>query len=63
VRWGIRWALSAFIGGMLAVTYFSFGLAGSTQFIKDFHIWGIVIATAIASLVGWGVGWVWTQAE
>lgn len=63
VRWGVRWALTAFIGGMLATMYFSFGLAGSPDFISNFRIWGLVIATAIAALIGWGLGWVWSQAE
>lgn len=63
VRWGVRWALSAFIGGMLAILYFSFGLAGSPDFIINYRIWGLVIATALAALVGWGLGWVWSQAE
>ena len=63
VRWGVRWGLSAFIGGMLATAFFSFGLAGSPGFIIQYRIWGLVIATALLALVGWGVGWVWTQAE
>jgi beta-N-acetylhexosaminidase len=63
VRWGIRWALSAFICGMLSVTYFSFGLVGSSKFMTEYHIWGIVIATAISALAGWGIGWIWFRTE
>jgi beta-N-acetylhexosaminidase len=59
VRWGIRWGMAALIGGLLVNTYLSFDLPGATDLISNFQIWGIVISTAIGTLFGWLVGFLW----
>ncbi|MBT3240494.1 MAG: hypothetical protein HON98_01245 [Chloroflexi bacterium] len=59
VRWGIRWALTAMIGGLLIITFLSFGMNGSAEFIVEFKLWGVVILTVIGALLGWGFGWLW----
>jgi beta-N-acetylhexosaminidase len=59
VRWGVRWALTSFIGGLLVVSYLAFGLGGSEAFIMKYTLWGIVIGTLAGNLVGWGLGVLW----
>jgi beta-N-acetylhexosaminidase len=59
VRWGVRWGLSALIGGLLVNTYLSFGLPGTPILIMKYELWGIVIFTAAGTLLGWLVGFIW----
>jgi beta-N-acetylhexosaminidase len=59
VRWGVRWGLTALIGGMLANAYISFNLPGAAFLIREYHIWGIVLSVAGGSLIGWGAGLLW----
>lgn len=59
VRWGVRWGLTALIGGLLANAYISFNLPGAALLIREYHIWGIVLGVAGGSLLGWGAGLLW----
>ena len=61
VRWGIRWALSAVIGGLLVNVYLSFGLPGSLELIKGYRVWGIAGTAGLGASIGWIVGWVWRR--
>ena len=59
VRWGVRWALWAFIGGMISISYMSLGLSGSAGLIESWGIWGVVFATFLGSVIGWLIAWLW----
>lgn len=59
VRWGLRWALTAMIGGLLVICYLSFGVEGSVEFIIGYQLWGVVIITMVGALLGWSFGWLW----
>ena len=59
VRWGVRWALTSLIGGLLVNAYISFNLPGSDLLLLEYHIWGIVLGVAGGCLAGWAVGLLW----
>ncbi len=61
-RWGLRWALSTLLGGMLAYNYLTLGLPG-TEVIIENDIIGIVVFILFAELLGWLVGWTWMRRE
>ena len=59
IRWGLRAGLLALIGGLIAYTYLSIDLPGSSQLLDNLNSWGILLVTLIGSGVGWGaaLGW------
>ena len=59
VRWGVRWALLTFIGGMVSVIYLGLNLPGSTALIGSLGIWGIVLVTLLGAAAGLVIGWIW----
>jgi len=59
VRWGVRWGLTALLGGLFANAYISFNLPGAASLISEYHIWGIVLSVAGGCLIGWGAGLLW----
>lgn len=66
MRWGVRWALCAVIGGLAAYSYMAIGLPGSTGWIGDSGRGGIMGMTFLGVLLGWaaGVGWrFWLQQK
>ncbi len=60
-RWGTRWGLCAFAGGLLVYNYFAVGMPGSTKFAAANGMGGVLILTVLGLLVGWGAGWLWSQ--
>ena len=59
VRWGVRWALTSLIGGLLVNAYISFNLPGAATLVSEYHIWGIVLGVAGGCLIGWAIGLAW----
>ncbi|MBW8009706.1 MAG: hypothetical protein FVQ83_00505 [Chloroflexi bacterium] len=59
VRWGIRWGLTTFIGGLLINLYLAFGLPGSVWLLQAAGVWGVVISTLLGAGIGWVTGWGW----
>lgn len=55
VRWGLKWGLSAFIGGLSVYLYLSIGMPGSSWIMELAGRWGIAIATLAGSGLGWGI--------
>jgi beta-N-acetylhexosaminidase len=53
VRWGIRWGLSAFIGGLLFYTYVVLNLPISEVILSLSNTWGLLLATFLGTVVGW----------
>ena len=54
VRWGIRWALSAVIAGLLLYTYTAVTLPGTAWVIERYQHWGLLGAALAGALLGWG---------
>lgn len=59
VRWGVRWMLTALIGGLVVNAYISFSLPGAANLLRDYQIWGVVGSAALGSLIGWLFGLIW----
>lgn len=59
VRWAIRWALMAAVGGLVAYSYLAVQFPGSQVWMDNTGKVGILIVTLIGSVVGWlgGVAW------
>ncbi len=53
VRSGIRWGLSAFIGGLMIYTYAVLDMPGGQILLEAFPTWGLVMATVLGSILGW----------
>jgi beta-N-acetylhexosaminidase len=52
-RLGIRWGLSAFIGGLIFYTYAILELPGSVIITTISSTWGLPLATLIGAVTGW----------
>ena len=59
VRWSIRWALCAWIGGLVTYTYFSLDLPGSMKLLTENGRAGIIWIILVGAGAGWAVGWFW----
>ena len=59
VGWGVRSGFLAFIGGLLAYSYLTLKLPGSTSIVQNLGEWGIVMTTLIGASVGIITAWVW----
>ncbi|NUM44463.1 MAG: hypothetical protein HUU38_07115 [Anaerolineales bacterium] len=61
VRWSIRWALCAWIGGFLTYIYLALNLPGSLEFLDENGRLGIIWAILIGGAIGWVGGWLWKK--
>jgi beta-N-acetylhexosaminidase len=59
IRWGIRYAFTTFIGGVLMITLLSSGAGMVTEILRSKTLWQVAIITAIGCLMGWLVGMIW----
>ncbi len=59
MRWAIRWALMAAVGGLIAYFYLAIEFPGSKAWIDNTGKMGVLMVTLIGSIVGWvgGVAW------
>jgi beta-N-acetylhexosaminidase len=59
LRWGIRAALLATIGGLLGYCYLALDLPGSQEFLTLSGTWGVVVVTVMGVGLGWvvSIGW------
>jgi beta-N-acetylhexosaminidase len=59
-RWGLRWALCIFLGGLLAYNYLALGFPGATDWIAgNAGPFGVLILTFIGETFGGLAAWVW----
>ena len=56
VRWGIRWGLSAIIGGLLLYTYALLKFPGSSLLLFAGETWSLFLAALIGAILGWIIG-------
>ncbi|HRN51399.1 MAG TPA: glycoside hydrolase family 3 N-terminal domain-containing protein [Anaerolineales bacterium] len=59
VRWGVRWALTTFIGGLFVGCYLALDLPASRAILEFGGKWGLVIAVLGGCLAGLLAGWAW----
>jgi beta-N-acetylhexosaminidase len=61
-RWGLRWALCVFLGGLLSYNYLALGLPSATEWIAtSAGAFGVLILTFAGQLIGSLGAWVWMQ--
>ncbi len=52
-RWGLRWALCVFIGGLLGYNYLALGLPGASEWIaNDAGAFGVLVLTFAGEILG-----------
>jgi beta-N-acetylhexosaminidase len=59
IRWGVRWALCAVLGGLGAYSYLAFGLPGGADWLLKTGFWGILGVVLTGAFGGLGAGWLW----
>lgn len=62
-RWGMRWALCALLGGLLAYNYLSLGLPGAADVLKAGSGGALVGLTVSGEIVGALCAWLWMQRK
>ncbi len=61
-RWGLRWALCIFLGGLLAYNYLALGFPGVADWIaSDAGAVGVLLLTLVGEGLGALVAWFWMQ--
>lgn len=61
-RWGLRWALCCFVGGLAAYNYLALGLPGAAEWIASgAGAVGVLLITFIGEALGALAAWVWMQ--
>lgn len=61
-RWGLRWALCVFLGGLLAYNYLALGFPGATDWIAtSAGAFGVLVLTFAGELIGALGAWIWMQ--
>jgi beta-N-acetylhexosaminidase len=60
-REGVRWALCILLGGMVASTYLTLGLPGSTELASQQGVVGMLLFTFLGELLGAIGAWVWMR--
>jgi beta-N-acetylhexosaminidase len=61
-RWGLRWALCVFLGGLAAYNYLALGFPGAANWIATSSgALGVLMLTLVGELVGSLAAWIWMQ--
>jgi len=61
-RWGLRWALCIFLGGLLGYNYLALGLPGATEWIASGGgAFGVLLLTFTGQIVGILGAWTWMR--
>jgi beta-N-acetylhexosaminidase len=61
IRWGIRWVLCILLSGLGAYNYLVLGLSGGRSWIQSSGLAAVFELVLIATVVGWGSGFLWTR--
>lgn len=61
VRWGVRWALLAVIGGGLVNVYLGLGGPGTAALLRTTEAWGVALAGMGGAALGWLAGLAWRR--
>ena len=61
-RWGLRWALCCFVGGLVAYNYLALGMPGAAEWVASgVGAVGVLLITFIGETLGALAAWVWMQ--
>jgi len=61
-RWGLRWALCVFLGGLLAYNYLALGLPGAADWIaSSAGAFGVLVLTFTGEVIGSLGAWIWMR--
>jgi len=61
-RWGLRWALCIFLGGLLSYNYLALGFPGAAEWIaSDAGPFGVLVLTFIGEALGAVAAGIWMQ--
>ena len=61
-RWGLRWALCVFLGGLGAYNYLALGLPGAANWIAaSTGAFGVLMLTLTGELIGSLAAWIWMK--
>jgi beta-N-acetylhexosaminidase len=61
-RWGLRWALCIFLGGLAGYNYLALDFPGAAEWIaSDAGAFGVLLLTFAGELVGALGAWIWMQ--
>lgn len=61
-RWGLRWALCVFLGGLLAYNYLALGFPGAANWIATSSgAFGVLMLTFAGEIAGSLAAWIWMQ--
>jgi beta-N-acetylhexosaminidase len=61
-RWGLRWALCVFIGGLAAYNYLALGFPGAANWIAtSAGAFGVLMLTVGGQVIGSLGAWIWMQ--
>jgi beta-N-acetylhexosaminidase len=61
-RWGLRWALCVFLGGLAAYNYLALGLPGAANWIANSSgAFGVLLLTFAGQVIGALGAWIWMQ--
>jgi beta-N-acetylhexosaminidase len=60
-RWGWRWGICVFLGGLVGYNYATLGLPGSTQVVLSNGILGVLLIAGVGELIGLGFAWLWAR--
>jgi len=61
-RWGVRWALCVFLGGLAAYNYLALGFPGAADWVASSSgAFGVLMLTFAGEVLGSLAAWVWMQ--
>ncbi|MBT3322367.1 MAG: hypothetical protein HN392_08800 [Anaerolineae bacterium] len=61
-RWGLRWALTTLLGGIIAYNYLVLGIFGADAIIEN-GIIGVIFFVVLGEFLGWLGGWIWMRRK
>jgi hypothetical protein len=61
-RWGLRWALCVFLGGMLGYNYLALDFPGAANWVAaDRGAFGVLLLVFMGELIGLIIAWIWMR--
>jgi beta-N-acetylhexosaminidase len=64
LRWGLRWALCVFVGGLLGYNYLALDFPGAAEWVvTDGGALGVLLLTFMGQLAGILAAWVWVRVS
>jgi hypothetical protein len=62
MRWGLRWALCVFVGGLLGYNYLALDFPGAAEWVADEGgALGVLLLTFLGQITGLIVAWIWMR--